>query len=198
MMAMFDGAEGSPFESIAQMATRSVTLAGSEPPVEDCEIDPIPGAPAPVALNSFTGSFPVTSRLASALPSAMVVYVLVRVEVPLAGEQRVARRRLHLVGRPRRPERDRVEQRRAAARAPRPSAWARRPGRTSTSVTVCPSICTDQSFFRLHRCIRKDIVMTWNGTPLPFAGRPAPYWQPSGSSCWRLPSRLARWRSPQH
>ena len=75
MMAMFDGAEGRPFESIAQIATRSVAFAGSDPPVADCEIDPIPGAPAPVALNSFTGSFPVTSRLASALPSAIVVYV---------------------------------------------------------------------------------------------------------------------------
>jgi hypothetical protein len=59
MMAIFDGAEGSPLESIAQIATRSVALAGSDPPVADCEIDPIPGAPAPVALNSLTGSFPV-------------------------------------------------------------------------------------------------------------------------------------------
>ncbi len=71
MMAIFDGAEGSPLESIAQMATRSVTLAGNDPPVADCEIDPIPGAPAPVALNSFTGSFPVTTRFASMLPSAI-------------------------------------------------------------------------------------------------------------------------------
>ena len=75
MMAILDGADGSPFESSAQMATRNITLAGSDPPVADCEIDPIPGAPAPVALNSFTGSFPVTIRLASALPSASVVYV---------------------------------------------------------------------------------------------------------------------------
>ena len=74
MMAIFDGAEGSPFESIAQMATHKVTFAGSDPPVVLCEIDPIPGAPAPVALNSFTGSLPVTIRLASALPSASVVY----------------------------------------------------------------------------------------------------------------------------
>jgi len=57
MMAIFDGAEGSPFESTAQMATRNITLAGNDPPVADCEIDPIPGAPAPVALNSFTGNF---------------------------------------------------------------------------------------------------------------------------------------------
>ena len=71
MMAMFDGAEGSPFESTAQMATRSVALAGNDPPVADCAIDPIPGAPAPVALNSFTGSFPVTTRFASMLPSAI-------------------------------------------------------------------------------------------------------------------------------
>ena len=70
-MAMFDGAEGSPFESIAQMATRKVTLAGSDPPVADCAIVPIPGAPAPVALNSFTGNFPVTTRFASMLPSAI-------------------------------------------------------------------------------------------------------------------------------
>ena len=48
--------------------------AGSDPPVVLCVIDPIPGAPAPVALNSFTGSLPVTIRLASALPSASVVY----------------------------------------------------------------------------------------------------------------------------
>ena len=74
MMAIFDGAEGSPFESIAQMATHKVMFAGSDPPVALCEIDPIPGAPAPVALNSFTGSLPVTIRLASALPSASVVY----------------------------------------------------------------------------------------------------------------------------
>jgi len=70
MMAIFEGAEGSPVESIAQMATRSVTFAGNDPPVVDCEIDPIPGAPAPVALNSLTGSFPVTRRFASMLPSA--------------------------------------------------------------------------------------------------------------------------------
>ena len=75
MIAIFDGAEGRPFESIAQTATRSVAFAGSDPPVADCEIDPIPCAPAPVALNSFTGSFPVIIRLASALPSANVVYV---------------------------------------------------------------------------------------------------------------------------
>jgi hypothetical protein len=31
-MAIFDGAEGSPLESIAQIATRSVALAGSDPP----------------------------------------------------------------------------------------------------------------------------------------------------------------------
>jgi len=39
MMAILEGAEGSPFESIAQMATRSVALAGSDPPVPACEID---------------------------------------------------------------------------------------------------------------------------------------------------------------
>jgi hypothetical protein len=74
MMAMFEGAEGRPLESIAQMATHKVMFAGSDPPVVLCVIDPIPGAPAPVALNSFTGSLPVTIRLASALPSASVVY----------------------------------------------------------------------------------------------------------------------------
>ena len=39
MMAIFDGAEGSPFESTAQTATRSVTLAGSDPPVVAGEIE---------------------------------------------------------------------------------------------------------------------------------------------------------------
>ena len=38
MMAIFDGADGRPLESIAQIATRSVTLAGSDPPVADCDI----------------------------------------------------------------------------------------------------------------------------------------------------------------
>lgn len=47
MMVILDGAEGSPFESVAQMATRNVTLAGNDPPVVDCEIDLIPGAPPP-------------------------------------------------------------------------------------------------------------------------------------------------------
>ena len=35
MMAIFDGAEGSPVESTAHMATRNVTLAGNDPPVAD-------------------------------------------------------------------------------------------------------------------------------------------------------------------
>jgi len=59
---------------MAQMATRSVALAGSDPPVMAWLIDPMPRAPAPVALNSLTGSLPVMSRLARALPSASVVY----------------------------------------------------------------------------------------------------------------------------
>src|SRR5579871_6053558 len=74
MMAMFEGAEGNPLESMAQIATHRVTFAGSDPPVEDCAIEPIPGAPAPVALNSFTGSLPVTNRFANMLPSANCAY----------------------------------------------------------------------------------------------------------------------------
>jgi hypothetical protein len=74
MMAMFDGADGSRSNRWRRLATHSVMSAGSEPPVALCEIDPMPGAPAPVALNSFTGSLPVSIRLASALPSASVVY----------------------------------------------------------------------------------------------------------------------------
>ena len=74
MKAMLDGTEGTPFESIAQTPAHRVMSAGSDPPVVLCEIDPMPGAPAPVALNSLTGSLPVRIRLASALPSASVVY----------------------------------------------------------------------------------------------------------------------------
>jgi hypothetical protein len=46
MMAILDGAQGSPFESTAQMATRSLAFAGNDPPVVDFEIVPIPGASA--------------------------------------------------------------------------------------------------------------------------------------------------------
>jgi hypothetical protein len=38
------------------------------------------------------------------------------------------------------------------------------------AVTVCASICTDQSFFRLQRWMRKHIVITWKGRPLPLGG----------------------------
>ena len=38
------------------------------------------------------------------------------------------------------------------------------------AVTVCASICTDQSFFRLQRWMRKHIVITWKGSPLPLGG----------------------------
>ena len=59
---------------MAQMATYSVTIAGSDPPVEACPTSPMPGAPAPVALNSFTGSFPVITKLACWLPSCNGTY----------------------------------------------------------------------------------------------------------------------------
>ena len=59
---MLNGTEGSPLPSTAQMATYNVTIAGSDPPVDACPTSPTPGAPAPVALNSFTGNFPVITK----------------------------------------------------------------------------------------------------------------------------------------
>lgn len=60
MIAIFEGAEGGPLESIAQIATHKAMFAGNDAPIVLCEVDPIPGAPAPVVLKSFTGSLPVT------------------------------------------------------------------------------------------------------------------------------------------
>ncbi len=74
MSVIFDGTEGSPLASMAQRETRNVWHAGKEPPVEDCEIIPITGAPAPVALNSFNGSLPVTV-MAARTPCARLLYV---------------------------------------------------------------------------------------------------------------------------
>ncbi len=115
MSVIFDGTEGSPLASMAQMETRNVWHAGKEPPVEDCEIIPITGAPAPVALNSFNGSLPVAvMRGQDALREVAVR--LVDIERPLAREQRVVAGRLDLVRRPRRPERDGIEQARQRSR----------------------------------------------------------------------------------
>ena len=38
------------------------------------------------------------------------------------------------------------------------------------AVTVCASICTDQSFFRLQRWMRKHIVTTRKARPVPLGG----------------------------
>ena len=73
MIAMFAGIEGTPFASSAHSDTHSVVLAGNDPPVPRM-IEPMPGAPAPVALNSFTGSLPVITRVACWLPSCNGTY----------------------------------------------------------------------------------------------------------------------------
>jgi hypothetical protein len=43
--AMFEGTDGRPLASSAQIDRYSVAQGGSDPPVELCEIDPMPGAP---------------------------------------------------------------------------------------------------------------------------------------------------------
>src|SRR5579885_1017178 len=74
-MAIREGVDGRPFESMAHRAIRNVAPPGRDPPVVLCEMVPITGPPAPVGLNSFTERLPVIASDASALPSARVVHV---------------------------------------------------------------------------------------------------------------------------
>src|ERR1700733_4575966 len=148
MIRIFEGGVGNPFASSAHSATRTVAFGGSDPPVELCEMVPTTGPPAP-GENVVTGSLPVITRLARTLGSASESYTWFESKVHSPGN-----------------------------RASQDAAWTwygaqagpsgigydiggSGAGTTSIgfgptsrsyieSVTVCPSRCTDQSFFNVH------------------------------------------------